>query len=534
MEFAWIAFAFVCGLGVKLLGLPPLIGFLAAGFALNVVGVEHDDTLEALANLGITLMLFTIGLKLNARDLLKREVWAGTLSHMALWTAGVSGALMLLAGLALPLFAGVDLKTAALLAFALSFSSTVCIIKILEESGETRSRHGKLAIGVLVMQDIVAVLFLVAATGKLPTPWAIGLLALVFAPPLLGRLLARAGHGELLPLTGFLFALGGYELFQLVGVKGDLGALVVGMLLSGHVKATELAKSLMSFKDLFLVGFFLSIGLTALPNWEMFMAALVLCLLLPLKAVMFFALNTRLRLRARTSFLSSGVLGNYSEFGLIVVFLCVQQGLLSNEWLVVLALAVSISFVITGFGYRYAHRLYARYKVPLRRWEHRERLPADEVYRPSSAEILVVGTGRVGLGAFRALHELVGDRVWGMDADRDRIASLREGGLHVFAADAENADVWDAIDVRAISLVLLAVPSVEDCRNIVEQLESAGYKGAIAAIARYEDEREALLEFGIDEVFDFFTEAGTAFAEDSLRLIEPEAVSRKPRTVEAA
>ena len=92
--------------------------------------------------------------------------------------------------------------------------------------------------------------------------------------------------------------------------------------------------------------------------------------------------------------------------------------------------------------------------------------------------------------------------------------------MHVFAADAENADVWDAIDVSELTLVLLAVPSIEDCRNITEQLKTAGYRGPIAAIARYEDEREALLSFGIDKVFNFFTEAGVAFAEDSLRLVE--------------
>ncbi|MEM7404740.1 MAG: cation:proton antiporter [Pseudomonadota bacterium] len=526
MEFAWIVFAFVCGFFVKLAGLPPLIGFLAAGFALNVVGVQPNDTLEALANLGITLMLFTIGLKLDARDLLKREVWAGTLMHMVLWTAVVTGILVVLSVVALPLFAGVDLRTAALLAFALSFSSTVCIIKILEENGEIRSRHGRLAVGILVMQDIVAVLFLVAATGKLPSPWAVGLLGLVFARPLLSKLLHQSGHGELLPLTGFLFALGGYELFSALGVKGDLGALVLGMLLSGDRKASELAKSLMSFKDLFLVGFFLSIGLSALPDWEMVFAAVALCAVLAVKIALFFVISIKLRLRARTSFLSSLVLSNYSEFGLIVVFVCVKAGWLTQDWLVVLALAVSLSFAITALVYRFAHRVYTRYKLPLRGWEHATPLPGDQVYRPSSAEILVIGTGRVGLGAFRALHDSVGDRVWGMDADRERIAAQVAQGMHVFAADAESADVWDSIDVSAMSLVLLAVASIEDCRNIAEQLKAAGYAGPIAAIARYEDEREALLNYGIDEVFNFFTEAGAAFAEDSLRLIDAAKVVR--------
>lgn len=519
MDILWLLFAYVCGLGVQLVGLPPLIGFLAAGFLLHYCGVQGNAALDALANLGITLMLFTIGLKLNPKDLIKREVLAGTLVHLGGWSVLVGGLLLTLATVGLACFAGVSVQAAALLAFALSFSSTVCVIKVLEESGELNSRHGKLSVGILVVQDIVAVVFLVIATGKVPSPWAALLIGLYFARPLLRFALGRAGHGEMLTLTGFVLALGGYELFSLLGVKGDLGALVLGTLLSSHPKASELAKSLLSFKDLFLIGFFLTIGLTALPDVGMFGVALGLSLLLPVKALMYFFLLTRLRLRARTSFLAALALGNYSEFGLIVMVLCVGAGWLGGDWLVILALAVSFSFVVTSVCYHSAHSLYARFKVPLRRFERPEPLPDDQVYRPSTAEILVVGTGRVGFGAFQSLHRLVGDRVWGMDSDRDHVARQRAKGMHVFAGDAENADVWETLDVASIQLVLLAVPSISDCQNCTHQLRIAGYTGPIAAIARYEDEREALLAAGIDKVFNFFTETGSAFAEDSLQLI---------------
>ncbi len=525
MDMLWLVFAFICGLGGKLLGLPPLVGFLVAGFALNVVGVERNDALDALADIGITLMLFTIGLKLNVRDLLKSEVWASSLSHMGIWTLSIGAVTLALATLGLPMFTGIDIRGAALLAFALSFSSTVCIIKILEDSGEMSTRHGRLSIGILVMQDIVAVAFLVVATGQTPSLWALLLVGVYFARPLLGYVLGHVGHGEMLPLAGFLLALGGYELFAMVGVKGDLGALVLGTIISGHPKANELAKALLSFKDLFLVGFFLSIGLTALPDLTMVALALVLCLALPLKALLFFASLTRLRLRARTSYLAALALGNYSEFGLIVMFLCVEAGWLHSDWLVIVALAVALSFVVTSLCYRSSHRFYSRWRVSIARNERPERLPEDQVYRPPTAEILVVGMGRVGLGAFHALYKLVGDRVWGMDANRARIERQRAQGMHVFAADAENADVWDSIDVGAIRLVLLAVPSIQDCYNITEQLRLAGYKGRIAAIARYEDERQALLDAGIDKVFNFFTEAGVAFAEDSLRLMSTNGVT---------
>ena len=163
MDILWILFAFVCGFGVKQLGLPPLIGYLAAGFMLNFSGVEMTPGLQEIADLGVTLMLFTIGLKLDIRDLLKPQTWAGTLANTGLWTLLFTGLALSLAALSAPYFSTLDWKSAALLAFALSFSSTVCVIKVLEEAGEMSSRHGRFAIGILVMQDVIAVIFLVLA-----------------------------------------------------------------------------------------------------------------------------------------------------------------------------------------------------------------------------------------------------------------------------------------------------------------------------------------------------------------------------------
>ncbi|WP_415899026.1 cation:proton antiporter [Neptuniibacter sp. QD48_11] len=519
MDFIWILFAFVCGYTLRLIEMPPLIGYLFAGFFLHFIGVEPVDSLQTLADLGITLMLFTIGLKLNVKDLLKTEVWASTLSHMTLWTLLAGSAFLLLASLSIPYFSDLDLKSAALIGFALSFSSTVCIVKLLEESGEMKTRHGQLAIGVLVMQDIVAVLFLVAATGKIPSIWALGLFGLVFVRPLLNHLLMRAGHGELLPLAGFFLALGGYELFSLVGVKGDLGALVFGMLLSTHPKASELTKSLLSFKDLFLIGFFLSIGFTALPDWSMLGMAAILAVLIPLKYIMFFGIFTRLNLRGRTSYLCALALSNFSEFGLIVAYLCVDSGWLSKEWLVILALAVSLSFILTSVVYRSAHSFYLRHKEKIKSYESNTPLPSDIFVQPKDSEILVIGLGRVGKGAFNALHSIVGDNVWGMDADRSRIQKFQQKGLHVFYGDGEDADLWCKMDVKNIKLVLLALPSIEDSLNIAEQLHSANYPGEIAAIARFPDEHKQLVDGGIHTVFNFYTEAGFGFAEESLQLI---------------
>lgn len=520
MDFIWVFFAFICGLIVHTIGLPPLIGFLTAGFILHFIGIEPGEVLEHLSSLGITLMLFTIGLKMHVGDLLKREVWAGTLSHMGIWMLISIGLTMFLSMLSLPYFIDIDLQTAALLAFAMSFSSTVCVVKLLEENGEIKTRHGQLAIAILVTQDIVAVLFLVVSTGKIPSIWALSLFGLLFIRPVLSWLLQLAKHGEMLPLAGFFLALGGYELFQLVGIKGDLGALIFGMLLSQHPKANELTKSLLGFKDLFLIGFFLSIGFTALPTWPMAAIALILSLLIVIKFLMFFFILTRLRLRSRTAYLAGLALANFSEFGLIVVDLSIDIGWLSKDWLVILALAVSFSFLLTSVFYPMAHRLYRRFKPVLLQFQHPLRLQTDQVFQPKDAEILVIGLGRVGKGAIKSLQNMVDNRVAGIDSDQSRVRDMRKMGMNVINGDGEDADFWESFDTSVIQLVLLALPSIDDSRNVTEQLRGAGYQGVIAAIARYEDQREQLLAAGIDKVFNFYREAGSGFAEDSLQLIQ--------------
>lgn len=521
MDFIWILFAFVCGLGMKLISLPPLIGYLIAGFVLHFAGVTPDDTLNSLADLGITLMLFTIGLKLEIKSLLKTEIWAGGLSHMLLWILLFIVVLLGLGSLALPFFSDLDWQSAALVAFLLSFSSTVCVVKLLEETGEMKTRHGKLAIGVLVIQDIVAVLFMAVATGQEPSIWALALFGLIFLRPVFDYLLSKSGHGELLPLAGFFLALGSYELFYLVGIKGDLGALIVGALLASSSKASELSKSMLYFKDLFLIGFFLSIGFTALPDWPMFFTALLIAVLLPIKFLMFFAIFTRCKLRGRTAYLGALALSNVSEFGLIVAALAVDSGWISEQWLVIISLAVSISFVFTSTIYKRAHEIYMHNKDKIKRYESPARLKEDLMEQPDKAEVLVIGLGRVGLGAFEALYGMAGDRVWGIDADRSRIQRMRSEGLHVCTGDGEDADFWDQLDLSKVKLVLLALPSIEDSCNIVLQIKNSDFSGKVAAIARYQDEHEQLLEVGIDKVFNFYTEAGLGFAEESMLMIQP-------------
>ena len=135
MDPVFLAIAFVLGFIARQVGLPPLVGFLAAGFALNGLGFESGPLLVQFADLGVTLLLFSIGLKLKIGTLLRPEVWAGASLHMVATIVVFGFAIFALGAAGIHLFAGLDLATSALIAFALSFSSTVFAVRALEEKG---------------------------------------------------------------------------------------------------------------------------------------------------------------------------------------------------------------------------------------------------------------------------------------------------------------------------------------------------------------------------------------------------------------
>lgn len=519
MDYLWIAVAFTCGFLVKQIHLPPLIGYLAAGFGLHALGIKPDASLQTLSDLGITLLLFTIGLKLNIRSLFKTEIWASATSHMLIIILLTVGNCFLLGHMGMSYFVDLSWETSALIGFAVSFSSTVCAIKILEERGELQARHGQIAIGVLVIQDIVAVVFVTLAADSTPSWWALGLFALPLLKPLLGKLLELSGHDEMLPLAGFFLAFTGGALFESLGLKAHLGALVIGALLSGHNKSSELSKSLLNFKDLFLIGFFLSIGFTALPTFDMLGTALIMAVVLPFKAALFSLMLTSLKVRSRTAFLSSLVLSNYSEFGLIVCAAGVAYGIVDKEWLVIMALTVSLSFLYSAVLNAKAHSLFSRWSKHLKRLERSQRLPEDQFCQPDG-EVLVVGMGRVGTGAYDSLKEEMKKDVCGIDVDSKRMESHLQAGRNVITGDAEDPDFWAHADLSKVQLIILAMPNYQDIIETVLRLKAINFQGKTVGIAHYKDEEKILLDAGIDVVFNFYENAGAGLAEHSVHLFD--------------
>lgn len=520
MDYIWVAVAFSCGFLVKQFRIPPLVGYLCAGFALHALGFEFNSSLEVLADIGISLLLFTIGLKLNIKTLLKTEIWAGALGHMFVIVMVTTLFSLLLAYISFLYFNNLNWQAAMFIGFAVSFSSTVCAIKVFEDRGEIRARHAQVAIGILVIQDIAAVLFVTFASDNTPSWWALSLLALPLFKPLLYKILQHSGHGEILALAGFFLAFTGGTLFEIVGLKSHLGALVFGILLSNHAKTIELAKSLLSFKDLFLIGFFLSIGFTALPTIGMLWVSLIMVIALPIKAGLFFLWLTHLKLRSRTAFLSALSLANYSEFGLIVTAVCVSYGLLAKEWLVIMAVSIAISFIFSSILNIKAHELYRHWSEMIKRFEQPERLPEDVFSSPFNAAILVIGMGRVGTGAYDTLSGELQKKVCGIEVDKGRAATQCRAGRNVILADAEDPDFWGHINLSQINLIMFTLPNHVDVLEISKLLSLVGYQGKTAGIARYVDEERELLSAGIDVVFNYYAKVGTGFAEQTIHYFD--------------
>ena len=513
MEGLWIAIAFVLGLAVRQVGLPPLVGYLAAGFALDAMGASGGEVLEHVAHLGVLLLLFSVGLKVNLRNVLAAEVWGSAMLHISV--VAVAGSAVLL------LAYRMDWPGALLLAVALSFSSTVVAAKGLEEKRELRSFHGRVAIGILIVQDLVAVALLAVAGAGSPSPWALLLLLLPLLRRPLTRLLELCGHGELLLLLGVLLAVsvGGLG-FELVGMSPELGALVLGTLLAGHGKAPELAKALWGLREVFLVGFFLSIGMSGLPDLHAFGFALVMVLLvLPLKVALFLLVLPRFGLRARSGFLAAVALASYSEFGLIAVDRGVDAGWLGEEWLSAVALAVAVSFAVGARANHAAHRLYERFEQRLLWLESRRGHPDDEPIDLGDTQVVIMGMGRVGTGAYEYLRS-EGARVVGLDSDPAKVQRQVRAGRHVLYADAEDPGFWHRLSLDRVEAVLLALPDLEAKEIAAQRLRARGFQGLVSATNVWPEEAERIARAGADTTFNYFDLAGGKFAEHTWSVLD--------------
>lgn len=510
-DIIWISISFLSGLLVVLGKLPPMIGYIGAGFILHFIGVEKFSGLSELSELGISLLLFSIGLKLDLKSLGKPEILGVTIAQTIISFCVIFLVNYFLIG---PEF----IVSSSIIAFALTFSSTIFAVKILEQRGDFTTNYGRMSIGVLIIQDIFAVLFMAFSTQKTPSAWLLLLITSLWPLRIiLSGILTRIRQSELMVLFGLTVSFGGAYLFDQVNVKGDIGALILGILLSKHHRALELNRWLISFKDFFLLGFFLSVGMIGLPTIEQIGIAILINLFLPLRMFIYFFSFSRFGLRSRTSFLTSASLTNFSEFGLIVCSFAVGKGLLDSSWLTTLAITISFSFITSAFFNHYAEKLSQRYTEFLGSFQRKDLHNKEKDVDLQKANVLIIGMGRVGQGAYKYFLDDNKRSPLAIEVDDQVLSALNEKEINAIYGNATSPDFWQRVQLKntSVSLILLAMPLVRQNCVAAQLIRKQGFKGTISSIAKFPDDEPVLLDHEIDSVFNLYAEAGTGFAKSS-------------------
>ncbi|MBS1847787.1 MAG: cation:proton antiporter, partial [Actinobacteria bacterium] len=437
----YLAVIFGCGLVARIVRLPPLVGFLAAGFVLGAMHVERVGALPVIGEIGVTLMLFAVGLRLDLRSLLSGAVWLGGGIHTILFTGITTGFLVLLD--AMGLVGHRSVRSFAVIGLVLSFSSTIVAIKVLQDRGDEQALYGTVCIGILIVQDAIAVAIMSFSRGHAPRLWSFGLIVLIPVLVVATRRWQKLGHGELGTLFGITMALiPGYYLFDWLGLSGELGALVMGLVLAPTRGSDELSHDLFMVKELLLVAFFVSIGLTGLPQWHNVAVGALLLVLLPIAACIYWAAFWLLGLRNRTSVLAALTLTNYSEFALIIAAMGVKAGWLPETWMLNLVIAVAGSFVVAAIANPVSVARVTRLAQRLPRRPIERLADADRPIRIGNANAVVLGMGRVGWATYTQLRDEHGYDVLGVEHDPHRVGVLRERGFTVVEGDATDEDFW--------------------------------------------------------------------------------------------
>jgi hypothetical protein len=256
---------------------------------------------------------------------------------------------------------------------------------------------------------------------------------------------------------------------------------------------------------MFLVGFFLQIGIGGLPDQQAIIFAVVAALVLPLKGILFYFLLLAFRLRARSSFLTSLSLTNYSEFGLIVASVALP------EWLVPLAITVSLSFVFSAPINRFSHAIYERICHKIDRFETHKRHPDEQPISLGDTRILVMGMGRTGTAAYDWLKPGE-ERIMGLDSDPSKAEKHQREGRNVVFADAEDTTFWEGLHMPCLESVVLSMSDIEGKLIAARMLRKLGFTGYIVAHTMYADEARQICEAGANQAYLTMSETGVALA----------------------
>ncbi len=491
---------------------PLIMGYIITGV---LVGpsflhiIRNQSAFDSFSAIGITLLLFIVGLGLNANVIksLGRVSLTTSLSILPF----LSGTAFLVCRFLL----GFDLRTSLVLAVALFFSSTVIIMKVLSDKKETARLFGQITLGILLIEDVVAtiavIILAIAGDPTATSPLDIALVLIKaaalggglyvvssFIVPHVIKLFARSQ--ELLFLFTISWGLGIATLFERAGFSHEVGALFAGVALAGLPYAAEMAARLKPLRDFFIVIFFVTLG-------ESFTAGSIARNLIPahiLAAIVIFGkpllVMTSLgvqRYTKLTSFKTAAHLSQISEFSIIFVTLAASKGLVPQD---TVALIILVAFITIGVSSYLTKHTNGLYRVLERHLRHFERHTTSEpVQRHALYPVMLFGYHKGGhefLKTFREMHE----RYLVVDYDPEVIDTLEEQGVRHAYGDATDEEFLDEINVIHAKLVVSTITDIDINLSLLHYLRRHNEKASFICHANNYNEAARLYAHGASYV----------------------------------
>jgi len=512
---------------------PLIIAFIFVGILLGPAGlnwVHALDQVDLFAKLGIGLLLFVVGLKLDPH--LIRSV--GPVAVVA----GVGQMVITAAlGYTIALALGMATLSAFYVAAALTFSSTVIIVKLLSDKREIDALHGRIALGILIMQDIVVVILMIGLTayGGVAQDTHFGMQALdvigkgigflAFAAlitrylfPTLLRSLAR--WPELLTLFAIAWAIGLASLGTELGFSKEVGAFVAGVALAATPYKAILAARLVSLRDFLLLFFFIDLGVQI--DMGHLGAALGPAILLSVivlvgKPIMIMTFVGGMGYAKRTATTAGLAMGQISEFSLILAALGLSLGHIDKPTMGLITLVGLITIGLSTYMILYSNWFYERltpvlgiFNLP---WRRAGRFPDDGGQADASpVDTIVFGLGRYGRNVTQELQRR-GHSVLGVDFDPERVRFWRQRGLATLYGDLEDAELFHGLPLAAARWVVSTIPGQDKALVLLDALKHHGFSGHTALTADTLQHREFLLDAGADIVLLPFRDAAAEAAD---------------------
>ena len=529
---------------------PLIVVFIAVGVLVGPVGlgwVEAESEVVILADLGIAILLFLVGLRLDLH-LIK------TTGRVAVVTGLGQVLFTSVIGFGLALWLGLDPIPALYVAVALTFSSTIIIVKLLSDKRELDQPHGRIAVGFLIVQDLVVVLVMISlstfvgqdssfteAIGLVIVKGLLffaGIVAVTrYALPRLLPLMARSS--ELLVLGAIAWAVALAAIGDVLGFSREVGAFLAGVSLASTPFREAIGARLVGLRDFLLLFFFIDLGarIEVADFGGQLGAAVVLSLFVLIgNPLIVMVIMGSMRYRKQVGFLAGLTVAQISEFSLILVALGLSLGHIGTDTVSLVTIVGLVTIGLSTYLILNSHALYRRLAPALSVFERRTTrdFPLAE---PIAVDVIVLGAGRYGSQLAINLQRS-GTVVLAVDHDPASLDQLTDQGVATLYGDAEEPEFAHALPLDQASWVVSTMPQVEGTLAALHGLAAAGYTGRIAASARTPADSALLQQAGIDLVLLPFQsaarEAARTIAHDGSEHIEEAAATLQPRPASAA